>query len=454
MRAKTGGCNRPCTTISGCTMRVLQLPISAVPGGRQDRAAGRKARLVPHISIHAFCEDRETAETLQAAAADRRLARADMEVCVGGIDAAVAHCAVYPVPDLVVVETTLPREEMLAELDRLAACCGPAGRAMVIGQVNDVALYRELLQRGIGEYMLAPVSPTHFVEAVAGLFANRSGEPVGSVIAFAGARGGAGSSTMCHNVAWALSEALRSDVVIADLDLAFGTAGLNLNQEPARGMAEALQAADRLDEALLDRFLTRCSRHLSILAAPLALDGGDAVSGDALDAVLDTLRRCVPFVAVDLPHGWTPPVKRVLQLADEVVIAATPDLAGLRNARSILDALQQARRTDPPPHLVINMADMPGRPDLSLEEFDLDPVEAIAFDAETFGGAANGGLMIEEFRPRARAAQQFRALALRLAHCAPQQETGRTSPFAPILERFGFPHLVRRLRPFSTAQAR
>src|SRR5262245_9429386 len=435
-------------------MRALQLPIYAVSGdtgGGQDRAAVRKARSIPHISIHAFCEDRATAETLQAAATDRHLARADMEVGVGGTGAAAAHCAAYPAPDLVVVETTLPREEMLAALDRLAACCGPATRLMVIGQINDVALYRELLRRGIGEYMLAPDLSAHFVESVASLFANQSTEPVGSVIAFVGAKGGAGSSTVCHNVGWALSEALGLHVVIADLDLAFGTAGLNLNQDPARGMSEALQAAHRLDEALIEQFLTRCSRHLSVLAAPLTLDRDEAILGDALEAVLDTLRQCMPFVAVDLPHVWTPPVKRVLLQADEVVLTATPDLAGLRNAKSILDAL--ARRAGPPPHLVINMANMPGRPDLSLEEFDLDPVEAIEFDAATFGSAANDGRMIEEFRPRARAAQQFRALALRLAHGAPPQEEVKPSPFAPLLERLGLPLLARRLRPFSTAQA-
>jgi pilus assembly protein CpaE len=435
-------------------MMVSQLPISKAPAdaARPSEAGARRARAVPHISIHAFCEDRATAETLQAAAADWHLARADMEVCIGGIDAAVAHCAGRPAPDLVVVETTLPREPMLAELDRLAASCSPQTRVLVIGQVNDVALYRRLLQRGVGEYVLAPVSPAHFVEAVAGLFANRGIEPVGSIVAFAGAKGGVGSSTVCHNVAWAMSEALRSHVAVADLDLAFGTASLDFNQEATRGMAEALQAADRLDEALLDRFLTRCSGRLSILAAPLALDRDDTVPADALNAVLDTLRQCIPFVAVDLPHGWTPMAKALLQRADEVVLTATPDLASLRNAKSILDALKPARRA--PPHLVINMADMPGRSGLSLKEFDLDPVEAITFEPSLFGSAANNGQMIEEVSPRATAARQFRAMAFRLTHQPQPQQAERPSPFAPILERLGMPLLARRLRPFSTAQAR
>jgi pilus assembly protein CpaE len=284
-----------------------------------------------------------------------------------------------------------------------------------------------------------------------------------SILAFAGAKGGVGSSTLCHNVAWAMSETLRSDVVVVDLDLAFGTAGLNFNQDPLRGIAEALRAAERLDEALLDQLLTRCSQHLRILAAPLTLERDYDICGDACDVVLDTLRQYLPFVAVDLPHTWTPFLKRVLLQADEIVITAAPDLANLRNAKNLVDLLRSARQDGKLPHLVINMAGTPGHPDVSVKEFsaalDLEPAQVIAFDGETFGFAANNGQMIEEVARTARAAQQFRALGLTLAHCAQPEEAGKLSPLVPrlvrvplrILAKLGLPLLARRLRPFSTA---
>lgn len=380
---------------------------------------------------------------------------ADMSVCVGGVDVAIPHCVANPAPDLLVVETTQGRPQMLAELDRLIQYCGQAAKVMVIGQVNDVALYRELLKRGVSEYLLAPLSPALFVESVVNVFGDPGTDATGSIIAFVGAKGGVGSSTVCHNVAWALSEALQSDVVVADLDLAFGTAGLDFNQDSVRGIAEALQAFERHDEASLDRFLTRCSQHLSILAAPLTLDREYGVSSDACDVVLDTLRQCIPFVAVDLPHTWTPLVKQVLLRAEDVVITAAPDLANLRNARNILDALKSSSPDSRRPHLVINMAKLPRRPDISVKEFtaalDLKPAQVIEFDGETFGYAANNGQMIEEFSPKAKAAQQFCTLAFTLARRAQPKEDKRPSPLAPILARLGLPLLARGLRPFSTA---
>jgi pilus assembly protein CpaE len=371
------------------------------------------------------------------------------------VQAALAQCTASPAPDLLVVETALPRALVPAEIDRLIDSCGPAARVMVVGQVNDVTLYRTLLRHGVSDYLVAPVSPDDFAASVADLLGGSGIDPVGSILAFIGAKGGVGSSTLCHNVAWAISEMLASDVVVADLDLAFGTAGLDFNQDPLRGAAEALQAAERLDEAMLDQLLTRCSQHLSILAAPLTLERDFAVSGDACAIVLDTLRQYAPFVAVDLPHTWAPPIKRVLLLADEIVVTAAPDLANLRNAKNLVDLVRSMRRDGSAPQLVINMAGTPGRPDVSVKEFsaalDLAPAQVIAFDGETFGAAANNGQMIEEVARTARAAQQFRALGLTLVHCAPSEEARKPSALVPILEKLGLPLLARRLRPFSTA---
>ena len=81
------------------------------------------------------------------------------------------------------------------------------------------------------------------MESISNLYNNPDTDPVGHVFAFIGAKGGVGSSTVCHNVAWTMSEVLKSDVTIADLDLAFGTTGLDFNQDPVQGIAEALSSA-------------------------------------------------------------------------------------------------------------------------------------------------------------------------------------------------------------------
>jgi pilus assembly protein CpaE len=414
-------------------------------GGFGDEEFVNNARPVPRISIQVFCESSRTAEAVQFAAEDRRLSKAHVSVHMGGVSAAVAHYQESPTPNLIGIETSDTREQVLAELDALAECCDAGTKVVVIGHVNDVVLYRELLRRGVSEYLVAPIDPVMFMEAVSNLYNDPESDPVGNVIAFIGAKGGIGSSTICHNVSWTMAEMLKTNVVIADLDLAFGTTGLDFNQDPVQGIAEALSSPERLDDQLLDRLLTKCSQHLSIFAAPVVLDRDYDISADGCDMVIDVVRQNVPYVVVDLPHTWTSWSKRVLTQADEVVITAAPDLANLRNTKNIVDLLRQTRANDGPPHLIINMANMPKRPEISVKDFaqslELEPIAVIDFDSEVFGEAANNGQMIEELNKKAKQVQLFHNIAATLTHrkeMRVEPKKASKSALAPFLEKLKF----------------
>ena len=398
-----------------------------------------RARPIPRISIQAFCEGPLVAQVVQAAAEDRRLTKAHVSVHMGGATAAVAHYEESPTPNLIVVESSLGRRELLGELDKLAESCDPGTKVVVIGHVNDVILYRELLKRGVSEYLVVPIMPAQLMESLSNLYNNPDTDPVGHVFAFVGAKGGVGSSTICHNTSWTLSETLKSNVVVADLDLAFGTTGLDFNQDPVQGIADALSSPERLDEVLLDRLLTKCSEHLSIFAAPVILDRDYDISADACEMVIDVVRQNVPYVTVDLPHSWASWVKRTLLQADEVVITAAPDLANLRNAKNIVDLLKQSRKNDGHPHLVINMANMPKRPEISIKEFEqalgVKTIAVIDFDSETFGQASNNGQMIEELNAKAKSASSFKDIAMALAHRKEAKSEKNKSALAPLFEK-------------------
>ncbi|MGI9387745.1 MAG: AAA family ATPase, partial [Methyloligellaceae bacterium] len=305
-----------------------------------------RARPIPRVSIQAFCEDQKTADTFQAASKDRRLAKAQLTIQMGGINAALAFYQNAPTPNLIVMESMQSRETMLGDLDRLAEVCDAGTKVVVVGHVNDILLYREMIQKGVSEYIVAPLTPLQVMETISTLYTDPESEPVGQVFAFIGAKGGVGSSTICHNCAWSISEAVRTNVVIADFDLPFGTAGLDFNQDPVQGIHEALTSPERLDEVLLDRLLSKCSERLSLFSAPGTLEQEYDLDVTACDIVLDVIRQNMPIVALDLPHMWTSWAKQVLLQADEIVITATPDLANLRNTKNLIELLKNSRQND------------------------------------------------------------------------------------------------------------
>jgi pilus assembly protein CpaE len=407
----------------------------------QDQSQVERARPIPRISIQAFCDDPRSAEVLQYAAEDRRLSKAHVSVHMGGIGAAIAHYVDSPTPNLIIIDSGLKGPALVGDLDKLAESCDPGTKVIVIGRHNDVFLYRELLKRGVSEYLVTPIEPLALMESISNLYNNPDTDPVGHVFAFIGAKGGVGSSTICHNVGWTLSEVLKSNVAIADFDLAFGTTGLDFNQDPVQGIAEALAAPERLDDQLLDRLLTKCSEHLSIFAAPVVLDRDYELSPESCDMVIDVVRQNMPYVVVDLPHGWSPWTKRLLLQADEVIITAAPDLANLRNAKNIVDLLKTARKNDSRPHVILNMANVPKRQEITVAEFeqalDVKVLSVIDYDCEAFSQAGNNGQMIEEFNPKSKAVENFRHIAMGMTRRKEMKvEKKPASALAPFLEKF------------------
>ncbi|MBI1330687.1 MAG: AAA family ATPase [Alphaproteobacteria bacterium] len=380
-------------------------------------------RPVPRISIQAFCEFPDTGAALQRAAADRRLSKAHVNVQLGGIEAAVEHLGNQITPNLLIVETRLQGQIALDEIDRLAEVCDPSTKVLIIGRVNDVHLYRELIRRGVSEYMVAPVNPLHLIEVIAGLYVSPDAAPIGRVVSFVGARGGVGSSTLAHNVAWCIAETMRINTALVDLDLPFGTVGLDFNEEPGQGISEALSAPERIDDVLLDRLLIKAGDYLSLFTAPATIDRVTEADPDAYESVLDAVRQAVPSVVIDLPHAWTPWVRQTLLASDEIVIVATPDLASLRNGKALADLLKQNRPNDIAPKLVINQMGVPKRPEIPVKDFaatvGLEPSLLLPFDPNLYGTASNNGQMLPEVQPRSQSAEGVKALAEML--------TGRTA---------------------------
>jgi pilus assembly protein CpaE len=371
----------------------------------------------PRISVQAFCEREEVANAVRAAGEDRRLAKAHLTVKMGGMAGAIETYHNAPTPNVIVIESH-GGGDILTGLDELADVCDPGTRVIVIGSEQDEVPYRELVRRGVNDYVLGSVSALDVVRSICSLFSATEAITVGRIIAVVGAKGGVGASTVAHNVAWAIARNLKLDSVVIDLDLAFGTAGLDYNQDPMQGIANAVFQPERPDSAFIDRLLAKCTDHLSLLAAPATLDRVYDFGGNAFDAIFDTMRMTTPCIVLDLPHQWSAWTRRAMEGADDILIVAEPDLANLRNAKNILSVLKAARPNDRAPLYCLNQVGLPKRPEISKSSFaktlESQPVAAIPFDSRLFGTAANNGQMIAEISANHRTSKLFLEIAHKL----------------------------------------
>jgi pilus assembly protein CpaE len=395
---------------------------------------------VPRVSIQAFCESPDLAAVVSSAIADRRMAKAHVKLNMGGAPAAVEAYKSAPTPNVVVLEAPTGRDALLGQLEELAQFCDAGTKVVVLGKLNDIVLYRQLIARGVSEYLVAPFGVVDFVQAMSQLFTVPGAKPLGRVIAVVGAKGGVGASTVAHNLAWTLASLTEMATIIADFDLAFGTAGLDYNQDPPQGVAEAVFAPERVDTVLVERLLSKCGDHLSLLAAPAMLDRVLDFGEGSFDSLVDAMRASTPWVVLDVPHQWSGWARRILVAADEVVVVASPDLANLRNAKNLIDNVKGARLNDAPPRLVLNGVGMLKRPEIAAAEFakavETGPTAVIPHDAKLFGAAANNGQMIAEIEPNGKTAQVFTDLASALAGRTDVRKPKR-SVLEPLIAKLG-----------------
>lgn len=402
--------------------------------GAQDHIAP-----LPRVAIQAFCETAEVKQVIQATQPDRRMAKTVLRVQDGGAAACLEAYRGAPTPNVILIEASADRSGLLTRLDELAQYCDAGTRVLVIGHANDVTLYRDLMRRGVSEYLIAPITVMDVIGALSALFNEAGAAPVGRVIGVLGAKGGVGASTIAHNLAFTVAKDLELATTLVDLDLPFGTAGLDFNQDPPQGVMEALLSPDRLDANFVDRLLSKCTDNLSLLAAPSTLERPYDLQETEFDALLDLLRASTPVIVLDIPHQWNAWTRRVVTAADQIVLVCAPDLANLRNAKTLLDVVRQARPNDDRPGVLVNMSGMPKRPEIGVGEFakalDCDLVASIPFDPALFGTAANNGQMLSEVQAKSKTVEQLQEVARRVTGRA-DAKAQRKSLLDPLLTKF------------------
>ncbi len=400
------------------------LPSAAIPQAAPHMNAyepspmegGEKA--LPQISIHAFCDRTETAGTINESTRDWRMKRTTVKIYMGGLLAAIEFYRKESTPNLIMVETGLRGGELFNQLEQLASVCDPGTNVVIIGAANDIKLYRELMDKGVSDYLVPPFHPLALIRSLGNLYNDPDKPFVGRTTAFFAAKGGAGSSTLSHNIAWCLSEHLSQDTALVDLDSSWGTTGLDFAYDASQGLEEALSEPDRLDETLLDRIMLRHTPKLSILPTSGSLISGAPASADAYEAVVNAVRGMSPHSILDLPHTWTDWTIKILTSSDDVVITASPDLANLRNTKNLIDFFHEVRPNDQPPILILNKVGMTKSNEISVKDFTAavgqDPALVIGFDPDCFMEAANDGKMLSDVKGAGQTVSGLNYIANRL----------------------------------------
>ena len=343
----------------------------------------------------AFVGDTETFAVVDQVVGEMMLPHASIRQ--GGVKEAVKHLGEQRSPKLLLIDVS-GSELPLSDVNSLADVCEPGVTVLAVGDRNDCGLYRDLLQHGVADYLVKPITPALLQKAMltateqTGVI--RSSHKLGKLVAVTGTRGGVGTTTVAASVAWLIAHERRRRVALVDLDLQFGTVALSLDLEPSHGLREALENPNRIDGLFMDRVLIQHSERLFVLSAEESPDETLLLDYGAVELLMTELRNKFHYVIVDVPRSPNPCTQQVLQSATDLVLITDLSLAGMRDTMRLTGMLPTTNASCSTT-LVVNRVGEHKQGEMPRAEFEkgvsrkLDLL--LPFDAKTVAAATNFG---------------------------------------------------------------
>ena len=362
-----------------------------------------------------FAADSETRAALEQFARDLYLPEEDVHD--GDTDDAVSMLSNMQTPECIIVDMGISLSP-LAELDKLAGVCDPGTQVIAMGNVNDISVFRDMLDAGVADYLLKPVTPDRlkqaYEKAITPVHHGSEGaaKALADVIVVVGTRGGAGTSMVASNIAWILGHEIKKKVGLVDLDPYFGNTAQLFNLEPGRGLSEALDEPDRIDDVFIDRTMIKEHDNLMILAAEEAMQNDVPMDAASIETLIEKLRENFQVLVVEAPHGNMTAIKAALRMATHIIFVSNYSVVGMRDTirlNGLSDQLAAGTK-----QFVLANQGTTGKSDVNAKDFE--SVTGLAVDAEIpsdirgVGAALNAGSALAVGAPKSPVLKSLRKI--------------------------------------------
>lgn len=299
--------------------------------------------LLPRARLFVFSNDDDTLGSATALKEDWRFARVEVVAMSGDVETAIETFKTQTSPDLMIIQTDEIDDAFTARLGELSNYCEEGTGAIIVGPLNDVYLYRKLIEMGVSDYLVRPITPDVLRDVVSKTLISKLGVYDSRLIAFIGAKGGVGTSTLTQIAAWSAAKTLGHKTLLMDAAGGWSSLSVGAGFDPSASLHEIASAVEANNEDALKRMFFKGSEELTILASGADTMLDPSVSAAQYEAILDNLMVKSPLVFVDLSGAGSALKKAVIARAHLSVVVTTPTVTSLRFCRSLIKELSEIR---------------------------------------------------------------------------------------------------------------
>ncbi len=318
-------------------------------------------------------------------------------------------------PNVILMDINMPDMDGI-QATRLIVRDVPSAQIIMVSVQQDTDYLRQAMLAGARDFLSKPPSADELINAIrrlgemsrlveekekarvvpdvpGGAPGKRSAGVDGRIVAVFSPKGGAGCTTLATN----LAVALQSDevkVVVVDANIQFGDVHVFFSLKSKYSLVSIVSQADEIDEAFLQNVLTAHPSGVKVLLGPPTPEDAELVLAPQLRKLIEQLRHQFHYVIVDTASVLREQELAVLDVADRILLVATPDIPTLANVKKFFDLSEKLEYPKDKIMLVLNRFDKRwGISPQSIEESIKHPVKAtVPFDDRVVIGAINSGV--------------------------------------------------------------
>jgi pilus assembly protein CpaE len=249
-------------------------------------------------------------------------------------------------PSLILLDATVPKVDGYQVAAKIRAEEGRAGHVPIIMLATETDMEHKIkgLRAGADDFLVKPFHSAELLARIRSLLARFAPRELekgrasgGRIVAFYGAKGGTGTTSLAINTAIALHTVASKSVVLVDANLQFGDHRVFLDLgKDRRGIVEAVSEA-RLDADTLRGTIVRHETGIALLLAPPSPETAELVTPEAMVTVLRQLEPMFDYIVVDCDRRLDETTLQIFDMADTLFVVMTADLLSLKNTSLVLE---------------------------------------------------------------------------------------------------------------------
>jgi len=288
------------------------------------------------LSVLGVCLDNEAWAVLKSFADSAPLIRLRPPISdyLGRETESLSEWLGEPPPDISIVDFDRDRGQAALVAENIHST-SPGTAIFAVSNVAQPDLIIQAMRSGCSEYLLKPIGREQLLNAVARVGVRRKERAQAfraQVLAFMGAKGGCGVTSIVTQLGAVLASSFSRRTLVVDLHPDFGDAALYLGVTRHRyHFFELVENTERLDGELLQSFLARHASGLELIPAPEGNDIGRRILPGAVAQTLEFLRSRYDYILADVPPGLSDENLELIRHSDHWHMVTVAEVAALRN---------------------------------------------------------------------------------------------------------------------------